>query len=75
MRWKRINREKRQIRRSVWLWKYYSDPEVVNVVICNNENCGRLFMLPTDYPVVLVDTRHSSWLAVPRLFKRVWVLR
>ena len=71
IRQRRIRREKQWIRKNVWLWKYYTDPELVDVVICNNEHCRRLFMLPTDYPVLLMPTSHGQ-LGLPRLFKRVW---
>lgn len=53
LRQRRINREKRWIRKTLWWWKYYYDPRLVNAFICANKNCRRMFLVPGD-PVVFV---------------------
>jgi hypothetical protein len=48
-----VNREKRRIRKTMWLWKYYDDVEARHAVHCNNEHCGRLFILPGEKIVIM----------------------
>lgn len=66
----RIIREKHDIRQTVWFWRYYSEDEARSVVLCNNPNCERLFILPHERIVLLTEPKDHRRL-IPRLFTHV----
>jgi hypothetical protein len=68
---RRVNREKRWIRNTVWWRKYYYDQRLVNVLICANEHCSQLFLLPGD-PIVFMEMGHWGDLTQFKKWPYLW---